>query len=221
MRGSAPQRRCLGEDMATYTENCYTDNGRTLLTTLTEEIEGEEIAVTDTLAYKTYGKSYVFMICRGAGQMDRWIKGESIKLNRIQQGGSVINFYFVRRVQLSNFAWTDNDDEKIKAGQPVSNLTAAAMNDLYQKLIAMGELTGVRADTVPTIVPGDTITASIVSQAFNGIGGGLLYVDEDARQAMYDGVKSGSIKKGAPIYARILLNMKAGVNKLIQAMRPS
>lgn len=207
--------------MATYTENCYTDNGGTLLTTLTEEIEGEEIAVTDTLAYKTYEKSYVFMICRGAGQMDRWIKGESIKLNRIQQGGSVINFYFVRRVQLSNFAWTDNDDEKIKAGQPVSNLTAAAMNDLYQKLIAMGELTGVRTDAVPTITPGDTITASIVSQAFNGITDGLLYVDEDAKQAMYEGVKSDSIKKGAPIYARILLNMKTGVNRLIQTMRPS
>ena len=152
--------------------------------------------------------------------MDRWIKGESINLNRIQQGGSVIRFYFVRRVQVSDFAWTDNDDEKIKAGQHVSNLTAAAMNELYQKLIAMSELTGVRADTVPTIVPGDTITASIVSQAFNGIGRGLLYVDEDARQAMYDGVKPDSIKKGAPIYARILLNMKAGVNKLIQAMRP-
>ena len=205
--------------MATYTENCYTDDGGTLLGTLTEEIEGTEIAVTDTLAYKTYGKAYVFMICRGAGQMDRWIKGESINLNRIQQGGSVIRFYFVRRVQVSDFAWTD-DDEKIKAGQHVSNLTAAAMNDLYQKLIAMSELTGVRADTVPKIVPGDTITASIVSQAFNGIGGGLLYVDEDARQAMYDGVKHDSIKKGAPIYARILLNMKAGVNKLIQAMRP-
>lgn len=102
----------------------------------------------------------------------------------------------------------------------MSNLTAAAMNELYQKLIAMSELTGVRADTVPTIVPGDTITASIVRQAFNGIGGGLLYVDEDARQAMYDGVKPDSIQKGAPIYARILLNMKAGVNKLIQAMRP-
>lgn len=206
--------------MATYTEKCYTDNGGTLMATLTEEIEGTEIAVTDTLAYKTYGKAYVFMICRGAGQMDRWIKGESINLNRIQQGGSVIRFFFVRRVQVSDFAWTDNDDEKIKAGQHVSNLTAAAMNDLYQKLIAMSELTGVRADTVPTIVPGDTITASIVSQAFNGIGGGLLYVDEDARQAMYDGVKPDSIKKGAPIYARILLNMKAGVNKLIQAMRP-
>ena len=200
--------------MATYTEKCYTDNGGTLMATLTEEIEGTEIAVTDTLAYKTYGKAYVFMICRGAGQMDRWIKGESINLNRIQQGGSVIRFYFVRRVQVSDFAWTD------KAGQHVSNLTAAAMNDLYQKLIAMSELTGVRADTVPKIVPGDTITASIVSQAFNGIGGGLLYVDEDARQAMYDGVKHDSIKKGAPIYARILLNMKAGVNKLIQAMRP-
>lgn len=62
------------------------------MATLTEEIEGTEIAVTDTLAYKTYGKAYVFMICRGAGQMDRWIKGESINLNRIQQGGSVIRF---------------------------------------------------------------------------------------------------------------------------------
>ena len=188
--------------------------------TLTEEIEGTEIAVTDTLAYKTYGKAYVFMICRGAGQMDRWIKGESINLNRIQQGGSVIRFYFVRRVQVSDFAWTDNDDEKIKAGQPVSNLTAAAMNDLYQKLVAMKTLTGVRADAVPTITSGDTITASIVSQAFSGIAGGLTYVDEDARQAMYDGLRYNSLTKGAPIYARILLNMKAGVNKLIQAMRP-
>lgn len=206
--------------MATYTEKCYTDNGRTLMATLTEEIEGTEIAVTDTLAYKTYGKEYVFWICRGAGQTARWLKGESINLNWIQQGGSVISFYFARRVQVSDFTWTDNDDEKIKAGKHVSNLTAAAMNDLYQKLIAMSELTGARADNVPTIAPGDTITASVVSRAFSNISTGLLYVDEDARQAMYDGVKADSIGKGTPIYARILLNMKAGVNKLIQAMRP-
>jgi hypothetical protein len=206
--------------MATYTENCYTDDGRTLLGTLTEEIEGAEIAVKDTLAYKTYGESYVFIICRGRAQMARWLLGESINLNSIQNNDFVMNFYFARRIQISDFAWTDNDDEKIKAGQPVSNLTAAAMNDLYQKLVAMKTLTGVRADAVPTITSGDTITASIVSQAFSGIAGGLTYVDEDARQAMYDGLRYNSLTKGAPIYARILLNMKVGVNKLIQEMRP-
>lgn len=200
--------------MAVYTELCFLgDTGGTV--TLTEEIEGTEIAVADMLAYSTYGQAYVLSECRGGAQLRfSWSRYETVDLSILQGNENKAYFYFANRVAVSDFAWTDDDDERIRAGQPVTNLTAAAMNRLYEKLVALKGLTSMRA--AETVSEGAAITADSVSLARSAIARGLRSVDKDA----YDALAAYEIRRGAPIQAALLMELKHGVNKLIQEMRP-
>ena len=207
--------------MAIYTEYCYvsySDGSSAELPSLTEEIDALTIAVTDTLAYRTYGQTYVINQCTDARvtNLSNWFQYENIDLTAVQGNGNRMNFFFHERIQIPDFSWTDNDSEKIKPGQPVTNLTADAINNLYQKIEEAGNF--MYLSSIPTIKSGDAITADAILPACSALREGARRVDENMLYAMMRSIIS--IKAGAPILASTLLTMKDTANRVFQEMRP-
>lgn len=209
--------------MATYTQICYSNNpgnNNFLIGTLTQEIEGDTIAVKDTLAYQTYSPNYVFTIVT-YGNGGRRLVDETINLATVAAGNYKMNFSFTNKVYVSDFSWTDDDAALIKTGQPVTNLTASAYNLFIDNLTAISGLTKYKFYDSAKVSAGDTITAEAFSKLNSAISFGFMYLEG------FSGPHYGSgpiVRKGTPITAEILStgtnSFKNRLNELIHAMRP-
>lgn len=103
------------------------------------------------------------------------------------------------------FAWTNDDATKIQAGQPVTNLTATAWNNLISKVSACGGSTSSiqRANT------GSQITAEHFNQMRNAIAG------LSGSGSVASSVTSGSTKMRAVLFANATTALKEAINRAI------
>lgn len=103
------------------------------------------------------------------------------------------------------FAWTNDDATKIQAGQPVTNLTATAWNNLISKVSACGGSTG----SIPRATAGSTITAEHFNQMRNAISG------LPGSGSVASSVTSGSTKMRATLFANATTALKEAINRAI------
>lgn len=103
------------------------------------------------------------------------------------------------------FAWTNDDATKIQAGQPVTNLTATAWNNLINKVSACGGSTG----SIPRATAGSTITAEHFNQMRNAISG------LPGSGSVASSVTSGSTKMRATLFANATTALKEAINRAI------
>lgn len=103
------------------------------------------------------------------------------------------------------FAWTNDDATKIQAGQPVTNLTATAWNNLISKVSACGGSTG----SIPRATAGSQITAEHFNQMRNAISG------LSGSGSVASSVSSGSTKMRAALFANATTALKEAINRAI------
>lgn len=103
------------------------------------------------------------------------------------------------------FAWTNDDATKIQAGQPVTNLTATAWNNLISKVSACGGSTG----SIPRATAGTQITAEHFNQMRNAISG------LSGSGSVASSVTSGSTKMRAALFANATTALKEAINRAI------
>ncbi len=103
------------------------------------------------------------------------------------------------------FAWTNDDATKIQAGQPVTNLTATAWNNLISKVSACGGSTG----SIPRATAGSQITAEHFNQMRNAISG------LSGSGSVASSVTSGSTKMRAALFANATTALKEAINRAI------
>lgn len=103
------------------------------------------------------------------------------------------------------FAWTSDDATKIQAGQPVTNLTATAWNNLISKISACGGSTG----SIPKATAGSQITAEHFNQMRNAISG------LSGSGSVASSVTSGSTKLRATLFANASTALKEAINRAI------
>lgn len=106
---------------------------------------------------------------------------------------------------ISYFAWTSNDSSKIQAGQPVTNLTASAWNNLINKVSACGGSTG----SIPRATAGSQITAEHFNQMRNAIAG------LSGSGSVASSVSAGSTKMRATLFANATTALKEAINRAI------
>lgn len=106
---------------------------------------------------------------------------------------------------ISYFAWTSNDSLKIQAGQPVTNLTASAWNNLINKVSACGGSTG----SIPRATAGSQITAEHFNQMRNAIAG------LSGSGSVASSVSAGSTKMRATLFANATTALKEAINRAI------
>lgn len=188
--------------------------------TLTEEISGSSIVPAETLAYKTYGTTYALVNCSATIS---GITGPHFGLDTLTlPDDGKITLYFVNRKYVADFSWTDNDAEKIKAGEPTTNLQAEAIKrvvDLFN-----GDLARIwwTRSALPDVSPGDEITYGRIFPLWVNIRNTLMCV------LGRDGIRPYRLnvdpKKGEAIRATKFANheysMKSAINKIIQYLRP-
>ncbi len=108
------------------------------------------------------------------------------------------------KLGLTAFAWTDNDAVKIKAQQPVSNLTAASWNNLIAKIRSCGGDT----TAIPSATSGDGITANHFNQMRNAIA-----------KLSGAGSVAGAVSSNSTIQATLFANassaLKEAINRVI------
>lgn len=212
--------RFLGDFMATYTQHCkcVTTTGSVSLATLTQEIDTDTIAVKDLLAYKTYGSTYIYYNLSCGKILGAYVDDT---LNLTGHEYTDMYVFFTNKRYISEFSWTENDAELIKAGKPVTNLTASAFNTYIDRLNALRPLTGEAIPDNRKVQPEETIPA-ITFQIFRScIGDGLRRIEgrnsQSAKRIPFCSVKSA-------ITAQILstgeYSYKNMLNKLILAVRP-
>ena len=105
------------------------------------------------------------------------------------------------------FAWTNDDANKIQTGQPVTNLTASAWQNLIAKVAACGGSTG----SIPTAFSGTTITANHFNQMRNAISG------LTGAGSVASSVTSGTSKVLASLFANATTALKEAINRAISA----
>ena len=105
------------------------------------------------------------------------------------------------------FAWTNDDATKIQTGQPVTNLTASAWQNLIAKVAACGGSTG----SIPTASSGTTITANHFNQMRNAISG------LTGAGSVASSVTSGESKVLASLFANATTALKEAINRAISA----
>ena len=105
------------------------------------------------------------------------------------------------------FAWTNDDANKIQTGQPVTNLTASAWQNLIAKVAACGGSTG----SIPTASSGTTITANHFNQMRNAISG------LTGAGSVASSVTSGKSKVLASLFANATTALKEAINRAISA----
>ena len=105
------------------------------------------------------------------------------------------------------FAWTNDDATKIQTGQPVTNLTASAWQNLIAKVAACGGSTG----SIPTASSGTTITANHFNQMRNAISG------LTGAGSVASSVTSGKSKVLASLFANATTALKEAINRAISA----
>lgn len=103
------------------------------------------------------------------------------------------------------FAWTSDDSSKIQAGQPVTNLTASAWNNLISKVSACGGSTS----SIPRATAGSQITAEHFNQMRNAIAG------LSGSGAVASSVSAGSTKMRATLFANATTALKEAINRAI------
>lgn len=103
------------------------------------------------------------------------------------------------------FSWTSNDAEKIKAGQPVKNLTASAWQALINAVAACGGSTS----SIPSASSGTKITANHFNQMRNAIAG------LSGAGSVVSAVTSNQTKITATFFANTSSALKEAVNRAI------
>lgn len=206
--------------MATYTQycTCVTTTGSAALATLTQEIDTDTIAVKDLLAYKTYGGAYIYYNLRCGKTLAAYVD-DTLDLTGHEYTDMYV--FFTNKRYISEFSWTGNDAELIKAGKPSTNLTSSAFNTYIDKLNALRPITGEAIPDSRKVQPEETIHA-ITFQIFrNSLGNGLRRIEgrnsQSAKSIPYCNVKSAITEKVLSTGEYSYKNM---LNKLILAMRP-
>ena len=105
------------------------------------------------------------------------------------------------------FAWTNDDATNIQSGQPVTNLTASAWQNLIAKVAACGGSTG----SIPTASSGTKITANHFNQMRNAISG------LTGAGSVASSVTSGTSKVLASLFANATTALKEAINRAISA----
>lgn len=105
------------------------------------------------------------------------------------------------------FAWTNDDATNIQTGQPVTNLTASAWQNLIAKVAACGGSTG----SIPTASSGTKITANHFNQMRNAISG------LTGAGSVVSSVTSGTSKVLASLFANATTALKEAINRAISA----
>lgn len=105
------------------------------------------------------------------------------------------------------FAWTNDDATNIQTGQPVTNLTASAWQNLIAKVAACGGSTG----SIPTASSGTKITANHFNQMRNAISG------LTGAGSVASSVTSGTSKVLASLFANATTALKEAINRAISA----
>lgn len=105
------------------------------------------------------------------------------------------------------FAWTNDDATNIQTGQPVTNLTASAWQNLIAKVAACGGSTG----SIPTASSGTKITANHFNQMRNAISG------LTGAGSVASSVTSGISKVLASLFANATTALKEAINRAISA----
>ena len=105
------------------------------------------------------------------------------------------------------FAWTNDDATNIQPGQPVTNLTASAWQNLIAKVAACGGSTG----SIPTASSGTKITANHFNQMRNAISG------LTGAGSVASSVTSGTSKVLASLFANATTALKEAINRAISA----
>lgn len=105
------------------------------------------------------------------------------------------------------FAWTNDDATNIQTGQPVTNLTASAWQNLIAKVAACGGSTG----SIPTASSGTKITANHFNQMRNAISG------LTGAGSVASSVTPGTSKVLASLFANATTALKEAINRAISA----
>lgn len=127
--------------------------------------------------------------------------------------GSYADSDSYRAVTKSNvgaFSWTSSDGTLIASGKPVTNITASAWNNLASLVNQIRAANGYGAVSIPTVVSGSQITASL----FNVMRGYIAGLNGA-------GSVTGNVAPGSIIYAAYFANstsaLKEAVNRAAAA----
>ena len=145
-----------------------------------------------TITGLTPGKTYIFYIQNYVSSSD---KANSNSVTAVTNEA------------IGYFAWTNDDANKIQTGQPVTNLTASAWQNLIAKVAACGGSTG----SIPTASSGTTITANHFNQMRNAISG------LTGAGSVASSVTSGTSKVLASLFANATTALKEAINRAISA----
>jgi len=108
---------------------------------------------------------------------------------------------------ISYFSWTSDDANKILAGQPLRNLTAAAWRNLIAKVAACGGSSG----SIPTAASGTIISANHFNQMRAAI------ASLSGAGNVVSGVTKGETKIKASFFANASSALKEAINRAIDA----
>lgn len=139
---------------------------------------------------------------------------------------NTLYFYFVTKLYIAEFSWTDDDATKIVKGASASNLTASAYNSFYQKLGSMRSITSTTYYASNAVNAGDTVTANKMLTLSNGVYRALMYLygSPNSIQDEFYMETQREIASGKPITAEILstgeYSLKNMLNRIILALRP-
>ena len=145
-----------------------------------------------TITGLTPGKTYVFYIQNYVSSSDK------ANSNSVTAATNEAIGYF---------AWTNDDATNIQSGQPVTNLTASAWQNLIAKVAACGGSTG----SIPTASSGTKITANHFNQMRNAISG------LTGAGSVASSVTSGTSKVLASLFANATTALKEAINRAISA----
>lgn len=105
---------------------------------------------------------------------------------------------------VGTFAWTSSDGTLIASGQPVSNITAYAWNNLASLVNQIRAANGYGTVSIPTVSSGSQITASL----FNTMRGYIAGLNGA-------GTVTGSVASGGIIYAAYFANSTSALKEAI------
>lgn len=145
-----------------------------------------------TITGLTPGKTYIFYIQNYVSSSD---KADSNSVTAATNEA------------IGYFAWTNDDAANIQSGQPVTNLTASAWQNLIAKVAACGGSTG----SIPTASSGTKITANHFNQMRNAISG------LTGAGSVASSVTSGTSKVLASLFANATTALKEAINRAISA----
>lgn len=162
------------------------------LSSATMESGGYITSSPATITGLTPGKTYIFYIQNYVSSSD---KADSNSVTAATNEA------------IGYFAWTNDDATNIQSGQPVTNLTASAWQNLIAKVAACGGSTG----SIPTASSGTKITANHFNQMRNAISG------LTGAGSVASSVTSGTSKVLASLFANATTALKEAINRAISA----